>query len=68
MSRNAAAAELQRLIGELQALCTRAERLADASGGLVDPKYFRAAMLHAVYAAGDLHSKGLLVADAEQVR
>lgn len=61
MSRNAAAAELQALIAQIQDLAKRGERLAEASGGLVSPGYFRAAMTAAVCAAGELDTKGLLV-------
>jgi hypothetical protein len=65
MSRAAVAAELQRVIADLQGLCKRGERLAEASGGLVDAKHFRAAMSGAILAAGDLDAKGLLTAPVE---
>lgn len=62
MSRAIAAAELQEVIEQLQTVCARGERLAAASGGLVDPKYFRGAASMAVMAMGDLDQKGLYLA------
>ena len=59
MSRNAAAAELQTLIEQIDAMALRAERLAIASGTLVDPKWFRGARASISMAAGDLDQKGL---------
>jgi hypothetical protein len=59
MSRNAVAAELQRLIEDLQRLCAQAERLA-ASSGMVSPSHFRGAQTMLTMAAGDLDQKGLL--------
>lgn len=61
MSRNAAARELQDVIEQLQSIAVRGERLAQASGGLVSPGYFRAAQTMASMAAGDLDQKGLLM-------
>lgn len=61
MSRNAAAAELQAIIAQIQDLAQRGGRLAEASGGLVSPTPFRAALAAAVVAAGELDAKGLLV-------
>ena len=60
MSRKAAAAELQDLIEQMHALCARGARLAEASGGLVNPSYFRGAASAMTMAAGDLDQKGLL--------
>lgn len=59
MSRAAVAAELQKIIEELQQACARGEQLAKSSR-LVDPKWFRGAMTAATMAAGDLEQKGLL--------
>ncbi len=61
MSRNAAATELQSLIEQINGMAARAERLAIASGGLVDPKWFRGAQISMAMAGGDLESKGLFV-------
>jgi hypothetical protein len=59
-SRQAAGRELQSLIEQINGLTQQAERLAVASGGLVDPKYFRGAKSMMQMAAGDLDQKGLL--------
>lgn len=61
MSRNAAAAELQAIIGQIQQLAERGARLAEVSGGLVSPTPFRAVLGNATVAAGELDAKGLLV-------
>lgn len=61
MSRNAAATEIQAAIEQLHGLAARGERLAMASGGMVDPLWFRAAQSAMVLAAGDLDRNGLLV-------
>lgn len=61
MSRNAAATELQDLIERLNSLAAQAERLATASGGLVNPSHFRGMQAMATMAMGDLDSKGLAV-------
>ncbi len=66
MSRNAAARELENVIRQMQQIAESGERLAMASGGLVDPKHFRAARLAAMYAAGDLDSKGLIEGPTEK--
>jgi hypothetical protein len=58
--RQAAGRELQTLIEQINGLTLQAERLAVASGGLVDPKYFRGARAAMQLAAGDLDQKGLL--------
>lgn len=65
-SRNAAAGELQAIIEQIQALSRRGERLADATGGLCEARHFRSVMVGATLAAGDLHSKGLLLGEVEQ--
>lgn len=62
MSRNAAAAELQSILESIQGLAIRGERLAEASGGIVDPVWFRGMQTSVTMAAGDLHQKGLLSA------
>jgi len=59
MSRNAVAAELQRILTDLQRLCITGEQLAKSSA-LVDSKWFRGAMSAATMAAGELEQKGLL--------
>lgn len=61
MSRNAAATEIQALMAQLSGMARRGERLAQASGGMVDPMWFRAVQSSMAGAAGDLDSKGLLV-------
>lgn len=61
MSRNAAATEIQALIERLHGLAVRGERLAQASGGMVDPMWFRSVQASMNMAAGDLDTKGLLV-------
>lgn len=66
MSRNAAVTELQALITQLRVIAERGERLAAASGGMVNPMYFRAVQGQMALAAGDLDSKGLLVPVAEE--
>ena len=66
MSRNSAAYELQNLITEIDGRAIRAERLAEASGGLVNALWFRAAQRNMQMAAGDLDSKGLLLPEREE--
>ena len=60
MSRAAVARELQRLIEESNRLLIEAEKVANSSGGLINPKYFRGARSMLQMAAGDLDQKGLL--------
>lgn len=67
MSRNAVAAELTELIGQLQGMLQRAERLAQSSGGLVQPKWFAGAIGLMTMAAGDLDEKGLLLRKEEPI-
>lgn len=66
MSRNAAATEIQALIEQLDGLALRGERLALASGGLVDPMWFRSVRASMKMAAGDLDQRGLLVSTGEK--
>lgn len=68
MSRNAAATELQSLIEQINGMATRAEKLAQASGGMVDPKWFRGVQTCVGMAAGDLEQKGLLLRPFEPPR
>jgi tellurite resistance protein len=65
--RNAAAAEMQTLLEQLQGLCARAERLAQASG-IVDPKWFRGAHTAVTMAAGEMDAKGLISRELPQAR
>lgn len=55
------AAELTNVIRTLQLMLESGERLAQASGGMVNPVHFRAAQTAMTLAAGDLDSKGLLI-------
>lgn len=66
MSRNALAAEFVRICREMQRLAAAGEQLAQNSGGMVDPKWFRGAQTMTAMAAGELEQKGLLPADAQQ--
>ena len=65
-TRAAIAEEFSKLLLDLQRLLHRGERLADASGGLVEAKYFRGAKAMMVMAAGDLESKGMLLQPAPE--
>ena len=58
MSRNDAATELQSLIEQINGMAVRAERLAKASGGLVDYRWFRGVQASMSMAIGDLDQKG----------
>lgn len=58
MSRNATVTELMQ---QINGIAKRGERLARASGGLVDPMWFSAVQASMSMAAGDLDAKGLLV-------
>lgn len=60
MSRQAAGRELQTLIEQINTLTQQGERLAVASGDLVNPTFFRSARAAMQLAAGDLDQKGLL--------
>jgi hypothetical protein len=59
------AAELTEIITSLQGMLERGARLAEASGGMVSPMYFRGALTSMTLAAGELDQKGLLVKPAE---
>lgn len=61
MSRLVVAAELTEIIAALQGMLERGARLAEASGGMVNPTYFRGAMTAMTMAAGELDQKGLLI-------
>lgn len=54
------ATELQSILEDLQRRIVAAERLAAASGGMVDPRHFRAMLTSVTLAAGNLDQKGLL--------
>ncbi len=64
---NPALDEMKHLIASLQNIAERGEKLARASGGVVSPSHFRAALNAAMFAAGELDSRGLVLPEERRV-